>query len=227
MSNKTITLSGAATDVLYALFYRGALLSGELPSKSGAAELRELGFAETRHTATQYQKENYFTFLTTEGQAFAVEHLVNTRFGVPAGGYIGSPVDTMKEDIRGCCPIEGYEWGWFIDKSGQAYIHKALIGDVIHAADPEDTRSATNIYNISLGIRRDDTVHFAGIGVDTNLEALIENAVKNHVQSAVRDIKKQLAADRMTLKDLTSHIKHVMLLECFPDGILHRNFGRR
>ncbi|MEM5524298.1 hypothetical protein [Enterobacter hormaechei] len=81
MSNKIITLSGAATDVLYALFFRGALLSGDLPSKSGAAELRELGFAETRHTATEYQKENHFTFLTSEGQKFAVEHLVNTRFG--------------------------------------------------------------------------------------------------------------------------------------------------
>ncbi|GJL47092.1 hypothetical protein ACX3OY_22660 [Citrobacter farmeri] len=40
MSNKMITLSGAATDVLYALFFRGALQSGGLPSKSGSAELR-------------------------------------------------------------------------------------------------------------------------------------------------------------------------------------------
>ncbi|HGS7068037.1 TPA: hypothetical protein ACMEW0_002044 [Klebsiella quasipneumoniae subsp. quasipneumoniae] len=54
--------------MLYALFYRGALLSGDLPSKSGAAELRELGFAETRRTVTEYQKENHFTFLTAEGQ---------------------------------------------------------------------------------------------------------------------------------------------------------------
>jgi hypothetical protein len=63
--------------------FRGALQSGDLPAKSGAAELRELGFAETRHTATEYQKENYFTFLTAEGQEFAIKHLVNTRFGVP------------------------------------------------------------------------------------------------------------------------------------------------
>ncbi len=35
MSNKIITLSGAANEVLYALFFRGALLSGDLPSKSG------------------------------------------------------------------------------------------------------------------------------------------------------------------------------------------------
>ncbi|MFW6807316.1 hypothetical protein ACM7TS_13585, partial [Enterobacter hormaechei] len=97
MGQKIITLSGAATDVLYSLFFRGALQSGELPAKSGAAELRELGFAETRHTATEYQKENYFTFLTAEGQEFAIKHLVNTRFGVPAGGYIGSPLDALDE----------------------------------------------------------------------------------------------------------------------------------
>ncbi|EBU8248818.1 Fur-regulated protein, partial [Salmonella enterica subsp. enterica serovar Cubana] len=81
MSNEIITLSGAAADVLYSLFFRGALLSGDLLSKSGTDELREMGFAETRYTATEYQKENHFTFLTSEGQKFAVEHLVNTRFG--------------------------------------------------------------------------------------------------------------------------------------------------
>lgn len=87
---KSPALSDKAHDVLYALFFRGALKSGELPSKSGADELRELGFAETRHTATQFQKGNYFTFLTAEGQDFAIKHLVNTRFGEPAGGYIGN-----------------------------------------------------------------------------------------------------------------------------------------
>ncbi|EBG8292502.1 Fur-regulated protein, partial [Salmonella enterica] len=81
MGQKIITLSGAATDVLYALFFRGALTGGDLPSKSCAAELRELGFAESRHTATKYHEKNHFTFLTAEGQKFAVEHLVNTRFG--------------------------------------------------------------------------------------------------------------------------------------------------
>lgn len=76
MSNKIITLSGAANEVLYALFFRGALLSGDLPSKSGTAELRELGFAETRHTATEYQKENHFTFLTSEGQKFESPRII-------------------------------------------------------------------------------------------------------------------------------------------------------
>ncbi|WP_354692685.1 hypothetical protein [Phytobacter sp. RSE-02] len=39
-------LSGAAVDVLHALFFRGALVDGDLPSKAGAAELRELGYRE-------------------------------------------------------------------------------------------------------------------------------------------------------------------------------------
>lgn len=230
MSNKIFTLSGAATDVIYALFYRGALLSGDLPSKSGAAELRELGFAETRHTATQYQKENYFTFLTAEGQEFAIKHLVNTNFGVPAGGYIGSPVDTMKEDIRGCCPIEGYEWGWFIDKSGQAYIHKALIGDVIHAADPEDTQSVTNIYNISLGVRKDKPVQNkvtisadkfeVKLGIDANLESLLENALNNYAVFAVKDVAKKVADDQRAMDELTSTIRETIRNECRPGGAI-------
>ncbi|MEY6825651.1 hypothetical protein [Enterobacter hormaechei] len=97
MGQKIITLSVVATDVLYALFFRGALQSGDLPAKSGANELRKLGFAETRHTATEYQKENYFTFLTAEGQEFAIKHLVDTRFGVPAGGYIGDHLKALDE----------------------------------------------------------------------------------------------------------------------------------
>ncbi|HAT3927596.1 TPA: Fur-regulated protein [Citrobacter koseri] len=222
MSQKIITLSGAATDVLYALFYRGALQSGDLPSKSGASELRELGFAETRHTATQYQKENYFTFLTTEGQAFAVEHLVNTRFGKERQQEyccaMGIEIDTSNfkniiDEIDDS--LRNYD-GFKIDRSGQVFINNAFIGDVIHAADPEDTRSATNIYNISLGIRRDDTVHFAGIGVDTNLEALIENAVKN----TAKDVAKKVADDQKTMDDLTSFIRKAIRNECRPGGAI-------
>ncbi|MDN2617951.1 DUF1983 domain-containing protein [Enterobacter kobei] len=157
MSEKIITLSGAATDVLYSLFFRGALQSGDLPAKSGAAELLELGFAETRHTATEYQKENYFTFLTAEGQGFAIKHLADTRFGVPAGGYIGSPV-VAEADIRGCCPIEGYKWGWFVDKSGQAYIHKALIGDGVLSTG----------YNVKLNVTNKGKQHEAGMALDVD-----------------------------------------------------------
>lgn len=153
MGQKIITLSGAATDVLYALFFRGALTDGDLPSKSGAAELRELGFAESRHTATKYHEKNFFTFLTAEGQEFAIKHLANTRFGVPAGGYIGCPIDEPRDGINSYCPIEDFKWGWFVDKSGQAYIHKALIGDGVVSAN----------YIVKMNVNHGGKLHVAGM----------------------------------------------------------------
>ncbi|EMQ2227352.1 hypothetical protein WAS61_004710 [Citrobacter freundii] len=81
MREKPINLSGAAQDVLYALFFRGALEDGDLPSKSGTAELRELGFAETGGIEKHFQKANRFTFLTPEGQLYAVNCFADGRAG--------------------------------------------------------------------------------------------------------------------------------------------------
>ncbi|HHQ3053792.1 TPA: hypothetical protein ACSPN4_005021 [Klebsiella pneumoniae] len=80
-SGPVLELSDSAQDVLYALFFRGALVSGDIPSKAGASALRSLGFAETGHIATPYKGEDYFTWLTPAGYAFAIGHLVKTRFG--------------------------------------------------------------------------------------------------------------------------------------------------
>lgn len=85
-----VELTDAANDVLYALFFRGALASGDLPAKSGAAELRSLGFAETGHVATKYQGEDYFTWLTSAGQAFAIGHMVKTQYGKLNTSHTGS-----------------------------------------------------------------------------------------------------------------------------------------
>lgn len=194
MGQKIITLSGAATDVLYALFFRGALQSGDLPAKSGAAELRELGFAETRHTATEYQKENYFTFLTAEGQEFAIKHLVNTRFGVPAGGYIGSPVDEPGEEIRNYGSVEGLEWGWFVDKTGKAYIHEALIGDGVVSTG----------YNVKLNINNDGKEHAAGmaVGVEDGQSKVEFKADRFNVHEAASSIigNAVVSAKKMKIK---------------------------
>jgi len=80
--SKLTTLTDAATDVLYALFFRGALLSGDVPSKSGANDLLDAGLICSKHTATPFGGEDYFTYLTAEGQKFAIDYLVNTCFGV-------------------------------------------------------------------------------------------------------------------------------------------------
>lgn len=100
MSTKKVELSGAAADVIHALFFRGALQDGDLPSKAGTSELRELGFAETRHTATKFKEGDYFTFLTPSGAEYARQFLVETRFGaakVASRNYtIGINVDTSQ-----------------------------------------------------------------------------------------------------------------------------------
>lgn len=76
-----VLLTYEARDVLYALFFRGALQSGDIPSKTGANELREAGLVHTQHTATPFDGEDYFTYLTAEGQNFAIQYLAETNFG--------------------------------------------------------------------------------------------------------------------------------------------------
>lgn len=206
MSNKIIMLSGAANEVLYALFFRGALLSGDLPSKSGAAELRELGFAETRHTATEYQKENHFTFLTSEGQKFAVEHLVNTRFGeqqycasVTLGVDIYTSaaqkaIDELDLRIRDTVSFE-------LIRNGVPFINDATIANgAIHAAAIETPQPVTNIYNINLGIQRDEpvqnkvTISTNEISIHANIEEVLRNALAaNEEVERLRDAMKNAA----------------------------------
>ncbi|EMM8460301.1 TPA: Fur-regulated protein [Citrobacter braakii] len=242
MAEKIITLSGAATDVLYALFYRGALLSGELPSKSGAAELRELGFSETRHTATEYQKENHFTFLTSEGQRFAVEHLVNTRFGKQQ--YCASMmlvvdidtsaaqkvIDELDQRIRDTVSFE-------LIRNGVPFIKDATIASgAIQAAAIETPEPVTNIYNINLGIQRDEPVQNKVTistdkfevkpGIDANTEALLESALKNAAESAARDAAKQVAADQKAMDELEKIIRKAIHNECLVGGIICQRFGR-
>ncbi|POP44939.1 hypothetical protein CHU32_13735 [Superficieibacter electus] len=95
--SKLTTLTDAATDVLYAVFFRGALLSGDVPSKSGANELLDAGLTCSKHTATPFGGEDYFTYLTAEGQQFAIDYLVNTCFGVAQKSDSNdSPAITLK-----------------------------------------------------------------------------------------------------------------------------------
>ncbi|WP_172750388.1 Fur-regulated protein [Citrobacter freundii] len=242
MAEKIITLSGAAADVLYALFFRGALLSGDLPSKSGTAELRELGFAETRHTATEYQKENHFTFLTSEGQRFAVEHLVNTRFGKQqycASMVFGVEIDTsaaqkaideLDQRIRDTVSFE-------LIRNGVPFIKDATIASgAIRAEVIETPQPVTNIYNINLGIQRDEPVQSKVTistdkfevkpGIDANTEGLIENALKNAAECAALDVAKQVAADKKAMDELASYVRTAIMMECFPGGVIWQQCRR-
>lgn len=242
MAEKIIMLSGAATDVLYALFYRGALLSGDLPSKSGTAELRELGFAETRHTATEYQKEHHFTFLTSEGQKFAVEHLVNTRFGKQqycASMSLGVEIDTsaaqkaVDELDQRISDTVAFE----LIRNGVPFIKNATIANgAIRAEAIETPQPVTNIYNINLGIQRDVPVQNKVTistdkfevkpGIDANTETLIENALKNAAECAARDVAKQVAADKKAMDEQASYVRTAIMMECLPGGVIWQQCRR-
>ncbi|MBJ9137927.1 Fur-regulated protein [Citrobacter farmeri] len=240
MAEKIITLSGAATDVLYALFYRGALLSGDLPSKSGAAELRELGFAETRHTATEYQKENHFTFLTAEGQKFAVEYLVNTQFGKERQkeyccsinlGVDTSNVQKMLDEFNERLNnIVGFK----IDRSGKVLINDAFIGGEIYASELEAPQSVTNIYNINLGVSRNksEKADFGDNGIDihVNVEDLLRNALAAHEEierlRKAGDVANKVAADTKAMDELAGHVRKVIMQECCPGGVIRSLFSR-
>lgn len=216
MGKTIITLSGAATDVLYALFFRGALQSGDLPAKSGAAELRELGFAETRHTATEYQKENYFTFLTAEGQEFAIKHLVNTRFGVPVGKQYCSAIkidveldtsdaqkvlDELDDKIRNNDAFKAMKDGWQLEKNGTMIINN---GEVFVTDVKIDDAVLSKGYSVKLNVAGKGKPHEAGMtlgveGEHSKVEfladrfkvheaasSIIENAVATSAKTKIR-----------------------------------------
>lgn len=216
MSNKIFTLSGAATDVLYALFYRGALLSGDLPSKSGAAELREQGFAETRHTATEYQNENHFTFLTSEGQKFAVEHLVNTRFGkerqkeyvcTMALEVDASNAQKMIDEFnKRLSNVAGFKF----DGSGKLFINGASIGGAIDTAAP-------------LGVER---------GQKTPRDK-VHDIVTQYMTGEATEFTDELVDEVMNLFDksetrrlIDSCITESIRLNCRPGGLIWQTLRR-
>ncbi|HAS0764378.1 TPA: DUF1983 domain-containing protein [Enterobacter hormaechei subsp. xiangfangensis] len=107
-----------------------------------------------------------------------MKHLANTRFGVPAGGYIGCPIDEPRDGINSYCPIEDFKWGWFVDKSGQAYIHKALIGDGVLSTG----------YNVKLNINNDGKEHAAGmaVGVEDGQSKVVFEADRFKVHEAAQ-----------------------------------------
>lgn len=216
MGQKIITLSGAATDVLYSLFFRGALQSGDLPAKSGAAELRELGFAETRHTATEYQKENYFTFLTAEGQEYAIKHLADTRFGKPVDKQycsaitIGVELDTsdvqktideLDDKIRNSDAFKVLKDGWSFEKSGVLIINN---GEVFVTDAKIDDAVLSKSYSVKLNVAGKGKPHEAGMtlgveGEHSKVEfladrfkvheaasSIIENAVATSAKTKIR-----------------------------------------
>ncbi len=122
-------------------------------------------------------------------------------------------------------------------RNGAPFIKDAAIANgAIHAAAIETSQLLTNIYNISLGIRRDEPVQNkvtisadkfeVKSGVDTNLEAVLDNALKNAAECAALDDAKQVAADQNAMGDLAKTIRKAIHNECLAGGIIWQRFSR-
>ncbi|HGT8312926.1 TPA: Fur-regulated protein [Escherichia coli] len=94
----------------------------------------------------------------------------------------------------------------------------------------------TNIYNINFGARSDEPAQNqvtisadkfeVNSGVDTNLEAVLGNSLKNAAECAALDVAKQMAADKKAMDELTSHVRKAIMMECFPGGVIWQQCRR-
>lgn len=134
-----------------------------------------------------------------------------------SGGYIGSPVDEPGEETRNHGSVEGLEWGWFVDKAGQAYIHKALIGDGVLSTD----------YSVKLNINNNGKEYAAGMSVGVEdgqgkidfkadrfyvhkpALSIIENAVVTNAKTKIRlgDEMTQAVIDAVRESDLFASLR--------------------
>lgn len=199
MSNeKLVSLSGDAGDVLYTLFFRGALQAGDIPSKAGANELREAGLAHTQHTATRFGGEDYFTFLTAEGQSFAIQCLAETNFGKAkdkpemlvmqkaiGGGYTPEEISAALEHIQGVRAAEAFSKAAkavspFTIKDGEMFINDAFIGNGITTAD----------WSMKVNTNENGHRYAAGVGIAVNNKATkirLTEDMREAVIDAVRE----------------------------------------
>lgn len=195
-------LSGAAGDVLHALFFRGALVDGDLPSKAGAAELRELGYVMTQDTVTPFAGENHYNFLTPAGQEFAISYLVDSKFGkrpprsvrelvIKASidaSELQSTIDEVLDSIR--------KSDVFKVLSGQTFINDAVINfeaaKAAHAAEKAEQQSV---------VFRVDRFKVT-VGVNDSGESTIQQQTQQAANAVIEATKAALARQDAAMADL-------------------------
>lgn len=64
-------------------------------------------------------------------------------------------IEALDEEIRNSCALHGLKGGWFVDKTGKAYIHEALIGDGVVSAN----------YIVKMNVNHGGKLHVAGMAV--------------------------------------------------------------
>lgn len=103
---------------------------------------------------------------------------------------VGEIVEALDEEIRNSCALHGLKGGWFVDKTGKAYIHEALIGDGVVSQN----------YRVKLNVAGKGKPHEAGmtLGVEhgqSNVEFMadrfnVHEAASSIIGNAVVSAKK-------------------------------------
>lgn len=126
-------------------------------------------------------------------------------------------IEALDEEIRNSCALHGLKGGWFVDKTGKAYIHEALIGN---------GTLSTN-YSVKMNVDYGGKRYAAGmtIGVEdgqSNVEfmadrytvheavsSIIGNAVVTNAKMNIRlgDETKQAVIDAVRESDLFASLQ--------------------
>lgn len=126
-------------------------------------------------------------------------------------------IEALDEEIRNSCALHGLKGGWFVDKTGKAYIHEALIGN---------GTLSTN-YSVKMNVDYGGKRYAAGmtLGVEdsqSNVEfmadrytvheaasSIIENAVATSAKTKTRlgDEMKQAVIDAVRESDLFASLQ--------------------
>lgn len=126
-------------------------------------------------------------------------------------------IEALDEEIRNSCALHGLKGGWFVDKTGKAYIHEALIGDGVVSQN----------YSVKLNVAYKGKPHEAGMALSVEgdqskvefladrytvheaASSIIENAVvtKTKINIALGDETKQAVIDAVRESDLFASLQ--------------------
>jgi len=208
-----VQLSDKARDVLCALFFRGAFKSGDIPSKAGVNELREAGLACTQHTATSFCGEDYFTYLTPEGQHYAIQNLVETNFGMDELRGMQEIIADSLDDMKQQC-VKAWEGKtpviFLLDRYvaiGGKYTPEEMIAAVDHIqairSSQEFSKTAKDVSPFTF---RDGPVYIKEAIINdvitkANWSMKVNTAESGHRYAAVAGIAVNNAATKSRLSD--------------------------
>ncbi|EOT5619758.1 hypothetical protein ACND65_004090 [Escherichia coli] len=89
---------------------------------------------------------------------------------------VGEIVEALDEEIRNSCALHGLKGGWFVDKTGKAYIHEALIGDEMKQAIIDAVRESDLFASLQAKI---DAQTASVVGLQQAMHEAVNDALLN------------------------------------------------